>query len=203
MAWYQQVLKRFYKVIINTKLGITGSIAAGCPQVFIMILRADIYLTCYYLYLTFICHEYALQHIFSNLLVVTYYPSQLIEISAFPNNSIIPLRWINSWLMVPPRRHAARSYPGTHYTKDVWSHYWNIAKIVFVLILFSRSSQVTILHISQQLGCCDMCKIMAWSAHSFIQVRATLIFARYGLWAHKLYCENGSVLASRWVMDME
>ena len=53
--------------------------------------------------------------------------------------------------------------PGTHFRKCLRFLNWNLWAYALFEPLFWWSDQVTILHLSRQLSCHGMCKIMTWS----------------------------------------
>ena len=74
-----------------------------------------------------------------------------------------------------------------------WAHKWNLAKIMFSLILIQMKYQVIILHMSRQLSCRDMCKIVTWFDNYSLHKRY-ISFKRFGLWAHKPFAKWSPVL---------
>ena len=59
-------------------------------------------------------------------------------------------------------------------------------KSSLLLFLFWWSCQVTNLLMSQQLSCCDMCKIVVW-LDQYLLSMSMYFFMRFELWAHKLF----------------
>ena len=57
--------------------------------------------------------------------------------------------------------------PHTRPTKDTWAQHAKLTKIHFCLILILITQSVIILHMSRQLSCRVMCKIVTWPDHYF------------------------------------
>ena len=62
-------------------------------------------------------------------------------------------------------------------------------KFSFFLLWYQWSDQVTYLHMSRQLSCRDMCKIVTWMCQ-YYSVKATWIFTSFGIWGHKLFVKS-------------
>ena len=85
----------------------------------------------------------------------------------------------HEWNWVPLLHHRLCLCPRTLLTNRLWTDNSNLLK------LFYWMDQVTILHMSRQLCCRGMCKIITWSDHNFLW-KTQFFFQDFGLWAHKI-----------------
>ena len=89
------------------------------------------------------------------------------------------------------------SRSGDHFTKGLWTRDWNLLKILFVFIFyFECSEQVTILHMSWQITCRDMCKIVTWLVHNYLH--NGYIFYEIMIYNIIILKWNGSLMTVVW-----
>ena len=65
--------------------------------------------------------------------------------------------------------------PVVYFTNGLWAHKWNLVKTIFAQIVTSITQSVSILHMSQQLSCRDMCKIVTSSDHDCSRNNSTYL----------------------------
>ena len=66
-----------------------------------------------------------------------------------------------------------------------------LRKLSLLWLCFQLFNYVTILHMTRQLSCRPMCKIMTWSDQYYYN-KSNITLTRFGLWIRKPFCENGS-----------
>ena len=79
-----------------------------------------------------------------------------------------------------------RSTTWVHFTKCLWAHNLNLAKLFLFRFRFWWCDEATLLCISIQHSCCGMCKIVPLSRRYFL-CKSTTYFCKIWIWPQTLF----------------